>query len=447
MQKKTRQSWIKTISFLSALCVLFAALSLVNAYRVRQYRAQLLHTANQSLSQLCTQVDAIETALRKGSYAASAPMLASLSATLTNTAAGAKLTLSQLTDEDTDGASIYHFLSQVGDYTNTLSRRLQSGKPLSEAQKQSLRDLCAYAETLCSALRNIRQGLDDDTVHFETLLATLPQQEEAAKNSFQDAFGSATESLTDYPTLLYDGPFADARLHREAKTLEGLDEISLQTAKSRAAKYLACEEKDLVRESDEESALDLFCFSKGARTVGLTKRGGLLCYLTSGSFAGKSEISPEAAVKIARSYLRDIGYKNMKETYYSTYDGVCTVNFAYTEKGTVYYGDLIKVSVALDKAAVVAADARGYLMNHTARTLPQQKVKLKTAVRNLSDGLDLLDYKTALIPLDDGTEALCHELHCRDAQGNEVLVYADTQREREADIKLLLRADDGVLAK
>ena len=52
-----------------------------------------------------------------------------------------------------------------------------------------------------------------------------------------------------------------------------------------------------------------------------------------------------------------------------------------------------------------------------------------------------------MIPLEDGTESLCHELHCRDKAGNEVLVYADTQQPQEADIRLLLYADDGVLAK
>ncbi len=72
---------------------------------------------------------------------------------------------------------------------------------------------------------------------------------------------------------------------------------------------------------------------------------------------------------------------------------------------------------------------------------------LKTAVQNLPNEPELLDHKTAVIPREDGTEALCHELHCRDRDGNESLIYADTQQEGEADIMLLLYADDGVLAK
>lgn len=445
MHQTSHFSLVKAILFLSVLCVLLAATAMVYAGRARRLQTENAQTARQALSVLCAQLDTVETALQKGTYVQSAPMLANLGTKLQNAAAGAKLSLSLLTNEDNGAAGVFRFLSQAGDYTSALQKQLQNGKALSAKQRQSLRDLYRYAVALGDGLRTIRDGLDDGSVTFASLLSNLPQQSGTA--DFAETFSSAEQALTDYPTLLYDGPFADARLQRKAKALEGKDEISLQAAQRRAAKLLSCAEKDLVRESDEESALDLYCFSKAGRTVGLTKRGGLLCYLTDPNFAGKSEISEEAAVKVARAFLRDCGYQNMKESYYSTYDGVCTVNFAYTEKGVTYYADLIKVSVALDTARVVAADARGFLMNHTPRAVPDVKVELKTAVQALSDDLLLLDHKTAMIPRDDGTETLCHELHCRDKDGNEVLVYADTQQKGEADIKLLLYADDGVLAK
>ena len=445
MQKQSHLSPVKTISFLSVLCVLLAVTALVYAGRANRLQRDAARTSQQALSVLCAQLDTMETALQKGTYTQSAPMLEHLGAKLQNAAAGAKLSLSLLTDEQSGAAGIFRFLSQAGDFTASLQKGLQNGKALTATQRQSLRDLYRYAAALCERLQSLRDGLDDGSVSFSVLLSTLPQPEGTA--GFSESFASAEQSLTDYPTLLYDGPFADARLHRKAKALEGYDEISLQAAKRRAAKVLACEEKDLVRDSDEDSALSLYCFSKNGRTVGLTKRGGLLCYLTNPNYAGKSEIGEEAAIKVARAFLRENGYKNMKESYYSTYDGVCTVNFAWREKGVTYYADLIKVSVALDTARVVAFDARGYLMNHTARTVPDVKVELKTAVRNLSDDLHLLDHQTAMIPREDGTEALCHELHCRNKDGDEVLIYADTQQEGEADIKLLLYADDGVLAK
>lgn len=445
MENNNGQTRKKALCFLSGVCALLLTLSLVNGARARAYRAQLVKTETGALSQLCAQLDTIETALRKGGYATSAPMLQSLHDTLQNAAAGAKQSLSLLTADDAEAAPVYRFLSQVGDFTGALSRRAQSGKPLTANQKQSLRGLLQYAASLDASLAGIRRGLDDDTVRFDRMLTSLRQKD--GPQGFDSALRDMADNLTDYPALTYTGKYADARQQGAAKALEGKDEISIQAAKSRAAKFLSCEEKELVRESDEDSALGLYCFSRGGKTVGLTKRGGLLCYLTNPNYAGKSEISPDAAIKAAQHFLIDTGYENMKDAGYSTYDGICTIRFVPREKGVTYYADEIKVSVALDTATVVAADARGYLTHHTARSLPEKKVTLETAVGNLADELDLLDYKTAVILLDDGTEALCHELHCRDKDGQEVLVYADTQEEKEADLRLLFTADDGTLAK
>ena len=44
----------------------------------------------------------------------------------------------------------------------------------------------------------------------------------------------------------------------------------------------------------------------------------------------------------------------MKESYFSTNDGICTINFAYMEDDVVCYPDLIKVNVALDTGNVCA---------------------------------------------------------------------------------------------
>lgn len=52
---------------------------------------------------------------------------------------------------------------------------------------------------------------------------------------------------------------------------------------------------------------------------------------------------------------------DMKETYYFTSDGICTINFAYTQSGVTCYTDLIKVGVALDDGSIVLFDAAALL--------------------------------------------------------------------------------------
>lgn len=71
----------------------------------------------------------------------------------------------------------------------------------------------------------------------------------------------------------------------------------------------------------------------------------------------------------------------MKESYYSIYDGLITINFAYTESDIVFYGDLIKVSVALDNGEVVGREARGFLMSHCSRNISAPAVHRKKPPR------------------------------------------------------------------
>ena len=137
----------------------------------------------------------------------------------------------------------------------------------------------------------------------------------------------------------------------------------------------------------------------------------------------------------------------MTETYYSTYDGICTVNYAYEKDGVIYYADLIKVSVSLETGKAVAVDSSGYLMNHTERTCPDKALSPDECRTSVSPSLKVISVRQAVIPLETGKEAFCYEFHCKDEEGQEALIYVDMLTGQEKDIMLLLYSDDGVLTK
>ena len=446
-QKFSKRSYIKIISFLSFVCVLLSAVAIINGYNARKYKIISDYTSRHAVSELCENLDSITVNLQKSLYTNSESMLSHYGTELSRNASCAKISLGSLTEENLSAEGIYKFLSQVGAYTLALDKKLQSGEPLSDKERESMVKLYKYAVSLSENLGLIRDGYYNGLVSFEKINSTLKSASDELPDLFSDRVNDAEQSLADYPTLLYDGPFADSLLKSESAFVKGKDEISAEKAKQIAASIMDCKENQLRRDSDEKSGIDLFCFSLGERSIAITKKGGYLCYMTNPYYSSASEISEQAAIKVAKEFLDSLGYKNMKESYYSDYDGVCTINFAYTEDGVVYYSDLIKVSISLDSAKPVAVDARGYLMNHTERTLPEIKVSLNRAKKNLSSSLTILDSQTALIPTEDGKEKLCHELHCKDASGQEVLIYTDVQTGAEDDIKILLYSDDGTLVK
>lgn len=439
--------YIKIISFLSVVSVLLCVTTVVSTVKAEKYRTLSYASSERAVSELCEDLDSITVALQKGIYSNSKPMLQQVGTELYRSSACAKVNLSQLTDENMITDEIYKFLSQVGDFTLALNRKIESGKQLNETERNTIRTLYEYAASLSSGMGSLRDGYYDGTVSFEKNISNLSLDKSDEPSLFTDSVNDTEQSLTDYPTLIYDGPFADNVLNRKSSFLTGKKEITAKEAKETAAKILGVDISQLRQDSDENSTLSLFCFSVGEKSIAITKSGGYLCYMTNPDYSGTSAISEKEAAKRGRSFLDTLGFDSMKESYYSTYDGVCTVNYAYKADGVIYYADLIKVSVALDSGKVVAVDARGYLTNHCKRKLPEEKITLSQAKTNLSPELTLLTTATAMIPTDYGKEKLCHELHCRDSKNQEVLIYVDVETGTEIDILLLLYSDDGVLTR
>lgn len=442
-----KQKYIRVISFFVFLTVLFGVWAAVNCYKAQKYKLQLEVTKQRAMSELCENLDSMSIVLEKELYSSSPQMLESLSSKLSRNAACAKVSLSALTDETMITDEIYKFLSQAGDFSIFLAQKAQKDESLSAQDRQSVSRILEYSKTLAQSLGEIRDGYYDGSVDFEKGLSNLSLDGNEDFALFSDSVSDAQQSFGDYPTLIYDGPFADSVLEKEPQLTKGKDQITADEARKLAAKLLEKESSSLRRDDDEISKIELYCFSSGEKAVGITKRGGYLCYLTNPEFAGEATIGEKEAIKRAGKFLEENGFSSMQETYYSTADGVCTVNFAYRENGVVYYADLIKISVRLDTGKVCAADARGYIMNHSQRNLPKAEISLKEAKENLSENLIYLSGKKALIPLENGKEKLCYELHCKNEGGQEYLVYVDVQTGQEDNILLLLYADGGTLTK
>ena len=443
----SRRALVRMVCFLSAAVLALSAAALLNGRKARMLERQTQAAAEGALHELCTHLDTVTTALQKARYVNSTALLSRTSDELSRAAACAKGSLSALTNAGTDGGQLFKFLSQVGDFTRALEKNFQKKKALTAEQREALEALWNYARAVADGLHGLDDGYDDGSLRFGDGRTTLTLAAADAPPTFDDSLNHTAEALSDTPTLLYDGPFSDTRLNRKALGVASLEEIDRRTARSRAAAWLDCKQTELQTDGDTDGALALYCFSRGSKRIGITQRGGLLAYVTNPGFSAEAQVSPETAVKIAAKYLAAVGYPDMQARYYSTYDGVCTVVFHFVREGVVYYADLIKVSVALDSAAPVAMDARGFLMNHTSRKLPKLRHTPQEAAAGLAPALRLLDSRVALVPLDDGTEVLCYELHCRDAEGQEILLYKSATTLEEVDLQLLLFSDDGVLAK
>ncbi len=433
---------LTAIAVLLATTVLFFVSS-------QDYKRQVELSRQRALSELSESVDAIVIVLQKGQYSASAQTMSKISASLNAEARCAKAALSEIESSEIYTADIYKFLSQIGDYTDSVTTRLSSGEKTADKDSENMAALLSYARELSSSLGSIRASYYDGSLTFEKSKSNLSLYEDKEETAlFSDSMVSAEQGFQDYPTLVYDGPFSDHMGNREPKAVKGLSEVTRTEAKAYAAKVLGVSQGKLREESDECGKLYLYCFSTDSKTVGITKKGCRLCYIVNSEYEGESTISQSSAVERGEKYLRELGYGGMVSSYYTTYDGICTVNYAYEKSGAVCYPDLIKVGVSLETGEIVSFDARTYLTNHADRTLKKpSEEQLGKAKEKLSSNLTVLGAKTAVIPTQSGGEYLCFEFHCKDAQNQEVLVYIDCETLEERDILIMLYTDGGVLTE
>lgn len=442
----SRRGKIRVRLYASVLILVLFSAFVINAQKASELSRQLNADAERSLSTLEACMSSINTNLTKGLYANTTPMLSSMAISLTRDAASAKNSLSALPLSDTQLDNMLKFLSQVGAFVSTLDRKLSLGEPITIEERNQLKQLIDISQKLLSELDTITQGVEDGSVSFKQAGSTL---QKSADQSVQigSAFGDAEQTITDYPTLIYDGPFSDHILNQSPKTLEGKSDISKEKALEIASDFIGIDKSTLRFDSETNGVIETYNFFVDSINISVCKKGGAVLYLLGSSSAGESVISPEQAVENAKNFLSAKGYENMKESYYSTQDGICTVNFAYENEGVICYPDLIKLSVSLETGNIISFDARGYIMNHTDRPPVQSKISADEAKMSVSDYLTVMSSRLAVIPTDYKTEKTAYEFHCKTPDEQEVLVYIDVLTAKEDDILLLLYSDGGILTK
>lgn len=437
---------VRLLAYTLAAFTVLLTFSVVGNVRAARMTRQIRIARERALCELDTYISNINTNLQKGAYANTPTMPGTMASQLRREATGAKSSLAVLPLSETRLDNTYKFLSQIGDFVTALSKKVEQGETISDEEREQLFALLRFSETLTKDISDMRQQLFDGYLDFESAESTLEQKDEQIASLSQN-MEDAEQSLTEYPSLLYDGPFSDHINQRDAALLQDKAEITKEEALKKAAEILGLVESDVTFLSEENDTTAAYCFSGGDRTVAVTKKGGYLLYLLSGQFVGESKLEYADARKYASEFLNNNAFFDMQESYYTVSDGICTINYAYRDGEYICYPDLIKISVSLEDGKILSADCRGYVMNHKARSPVTPALTAAEAQKKVSPLLTVTDTRLAVIPTESMGERTAYEFHCKNKDGAEFLVYINTVTGYEDDILLLLYSDDGVLTK
>lgn len=445
-----RRTIVRIISYGFAVALALTGAAMYNRQLAIKYQMQLEYTYQRALEELTSNLNNIDMTLEKGIYAGSALQLSTISAKLWRESGSAKAALAQLPASNEELATINKFLSQVGDYSLALSKKAIAGSPITQEERDALLALSSAASNLARQISDIRALYEEGKLWRGEVQNVLKKN--LPENGDVDSFGSSLteveDTMTDYPTLIYDGPFSDHFLQQQPEMLKDKPEINREEARAIAAKFIGVPASQLADDSDEEGTMPSYCFIYNNQTyISVTKQGGFVTYMRNAREIGDQTLSYEQAIEKASQFLSDKIGETFKESYYLADEGVCVINFSYKDGATVCYTDLIKVGVALDNGEIVFYEPRGYLMNHKPRTIATPKYTVEEAQRVLSDSLTVQSYQLALIPSGGNYEIHCYEFACKGLKDEDILVYVNTQTLVEEQILILLKTDGGILAK
>lgn len=250
-----RRNIVRLCSFAICLAAVLTTAAVSQNAASNKYQLRLEAAYQRDLNRLSECLDSIETNLEKSQYAASQEMMGTLSSDLYAECTTAKNALSSLPVSQLELDGAYKFLSQAADYAKYISTKDE----ISQSDYDNLALLLTYAQKYADHTEKIVQKCAAGGKITEN--EVLPQGGADAKvSSFSLDFTTAENTFENYPTLLYDGPFADAVLNKESQMIKNASRRSRDECRKIAARALGVEDGGVVYKNEESGTIPAYVF-------------------------------------------------------------------------------------------------------------------------------------------------------------------------------------------
>ncbi|MBQ6816384.1 MAG: germination protein YpeB [Clostridia bacterium] len=436
---------LRILCFLITLCIVLAIFLLKYYKRANSFQNEIKYTYSRSFEELYASLNKINVALDKAAYVSSANQISKIATDIYTESKIAKQAFSQLPTGSMAHQKINKFFSQVGNYSIYVANKVISGTDLVDEERDNLEKLSDIAKNISNGFSSM-QITHNNIEHWTTVI------DETLNNSLEEIefvsnLNEIDNSMADYPTLLYDGPYSDYLSNKESELIKNSEPVDETTARQVAAKALGITPELLTVDNYDSGNIPAinFVYNEGAASVSIN--GGFLISFRKYNFDNIAAINYNQALIYAQNYLKDLFNKNFIASYYYTDNGVCVIDFALKEANVICYTDLIKVGVDMSSGDIVFFESRGYLINHKERTIETPKHSLDEAAAVLNTALGIKSSALTLIPTSGGYEKLCYEFLCSGEHGEEILIYINAETLNEEQIFMVLKTNGGTLVK
>ena len=409
------------------------------ALEARQSRLYLEDQFSKRLMEAQEHLRSIELKLSKTPVAADAATCVELLSGASRQAAEAASALSSLPVSHSAMEGTVRFLNQLSEYALLLALRSASGEMPASADVETLDDLRVSCARLSGHLTTADEPAWRMDAFYEPVkLGTRTLESLADKDNGMD-----------YPAMIYDGAFSDAR-HRGTPRALGREMIDQEQAIELARAFVG-EERVAQAAAGVPTGGVLECFGVTLTLHGgevlnadVTRQGGKLLWIMPEHANFTPALTLEECTASALEFLASRGFGELEANHYQVYDGLAVINFVPVQQGVLLYPDLIKVQIRMDTGELMGLETNNYLMNHFTRPAFSTPLSETDVRSRLSPRLSVTGLRLCVIPYRDG-ERYCWEA-AGQYNGDEYRVYLDALTGEEVQVLQMVDGAHGRMA-
>lgn len=346
------------------------------------------------------------------------------------------------------------FISQVGDFCYTLTKVSSEGRSLTEQDYNTIDRLKNESFSLEKQLKTASDEINNGKVKWGDIRKKTSSVLASNKEPLiSEQFQGIQKQVTQYPALIYDGPFSDNTLKINPK-INSQKQISQKEAEQVVTQIIGKDKIQAVqlKTSTGKQNIDTYRFQvtiKGRKNSDIiceiSKHGGKVVYLLDNRTINKTNVDFNKSVDIGTKYLQNIGYKNMVPTYTLNYGDTALINYVYKQQNVIMYPDQIKLKIALDDGSIIGIESEKYLTSHEEnRNIPTPKVSQGQARERVGKRLNITNVRLAIVPTETNKEVLCYEFS-GNYKEDSFIVYINAETGYEQKIVQIINTPNGKL--
>lgn len=350
----------------------------------------------------------------------------------------AQSSTSAFSTENGSMENLNKFFNQLGDYSNTCVTSLANGNSFDGDVYEDFQILYDNSSRVSTALAGLNDSVRAQDFSFVSALGSMDSE-------FSVSLSTLENTGIEYPSLIYDGPFSDALLTKEAAMLSGREFSEEECKMVAMSVFDNVSQEDIKKTAESGGKIPSYYFSvSDYATIQVSKTAGQVLQFDSPREVTEPTLTEEECATKGAEYLTNKGFEKMTAVWVNNYNSVMYINYAYTSNEVIFYPDMIKLKVASDNGEIIGMECLNYMYNHTStRTADTGNVTEEEAVEAVSDLLTVENTRYAVIPL-DSKELTTVEVQCR-LNDDIYFVYVDVTTGKEVNILKVIDSESGKL--